>query len=988
MTFTGGLCFNQAKVELCREQTMSASTLIQGLKLRLVAVLWLSVSLVACSGDSSTPAVSERSNTAAGPGYTLLDRVSAEDAEINIPYSKYRLDNGLTLIIHEDDSDPLIHVDVTYHVGSAREEAQRSGFAHFFEHMMFQGSQHVGDDEHFKIVSESGGTMNGTTNADRTNYFQTVPSNQLETMLWLESDRMGFLLPAVTQEKFEIQRATVKNERGQNVENRPYGRFSEVNDAAMYPPEHPYSWPVIGYTEDLDAATLDDLKRFFLRWYGPNNATLTVGGNLDVQEVLDLTVKYFGEIPAGPGVEPDAWPAPVLQADRYVSYVDRNIRFPALLFTWPTVPLGHPDSIALDALNEIIGVGRKSFLYKEFVLTQKAIDASGFHNSMELGGALTFFVMPFPGTSLSQFETELRAVIDNFGPDSISDEDLQIFKAQQEASLINRLASVRGKVSMLAFYETFYGDPDQVQKELAEIRALTEADIIRVFNTYVKDRPAVIQSVVPANDPEGQARPDSYVIPPRLSRTEAEEQPLQLRDITSAFDREARPVPGPSPLVIMPEFYQTQLGNGVPLIGTLDAEVPLVNLRLVFEGGRLAKSPNQSGITALTAAMMNEGTANYSAEDFEKELQKLGSSINVSGGNENMVISMQSLLRNLDATLALLEERLFHYRLTQEDLDRLRQQQIESLQADMQQPSAIAANNWSRMIYGADHAFAFPFAGSQQSLQSMTLEDIEAFSRGSLNAANLKVIAVGEVPQQELVQKLDFLQALPASGLSIREQPASPSLPGGTLYFIDKPGAAQSEIRIGYLGTLTYDPVGEYFERYLMNYVLGGAFNSRININLREDKGYTYGARSGFSANRLPGPFTASASVLGSATAASVVEFMNEITGYRDQGITAAELQFTKDAIGQSEALDYETPGQKASLLQQIITYNLDRDFVRQQQALINNLNTERVNALARQHLPVEDMVLLVVGDKASTWDELAALGYPMVELDAEGNPL
>jgi zinc protease len=970
---------------------MSLTLPVPALFRRLLPLLTVAA-LVACSDAqvAETDAASSTAAAASGTpdGYLLLETVTPDEGEVGIPYSKYRLDNGLTVIIHEDHSDPLIHVDVTYHVGSAREEPQRSGFAHFFEHMMFQGSEHVGDDEHFRIVSEAGGTMNGTTNTDRTNYFQTVPSNQLETMLWLESDRMGFLLNAVTQEKFEIQRATVKNERGQNVENRPYGRFNEVNNAALYPPEHPYSWPVIGYPEDLDAATLDDLKRFFLRWYGPNNATLSIGGNVNAEEAMALVVKYFGEIPPGPAVEPDSHPAPVLEADRYVSYVDGNIRFPALLFTWPTVPLAHTDTVALDALTEIIGVGRKSFLYKEFVLTQKAIDASGFHNSMELGGTLTFFVMPFPGTSLSEFETQLRAVINNFGPDSISDEDLQIFKATQEAQLVNRLASVSGKVSRLALYETFLGNPDHIREELAALRALTEADIIRVFNTYVKGKPAVIQSVVPAGDPDGQAQPDNYSIPPRLTRVPTEEAPLQLREVVSAIDRSVKPTAGPSPLVIMPEYFESTLPGGVSLIGTGNSEVPIVSLSLVFDGGRLAEAPDQYGISALTAAMMNEGTENYSAEEFEKELQKLGSDVSVFAGSETFTIRMSSLLRNVDATLALLEERLFRSRFTQEDLQRLRQQQIEGIQADMQQPAAIASNLWQQLVYGQEHAFATPLAGDIAALQQLELDDITAFSRGLLSADKLRVVLVGELEQAEISSKLDFLQQLPASGLSLRDQPPTPQLAGGTLYFVNKPGAAQSEIRIGYMGTLVNDPVGEYFERHLMNYVLGGAFNSRINMNLREDKGYTYGARSNFAAGRLPGPFTASASVLQSATADSVKQFIDEIRNYRDNGITPQELQFTKDAIGQSEALDYETPGQKAALLQQISTYRLPRDFVRTQLGLINGLSAERVQELARKHLPLEDMIILVVGDKAAVFDSVQALGYPVVELDTEGKPL
>lgn len=963
---------------------------------RHALLLLIALGLVAC-GDNTTqqddsaaadsPADREQGQSLPD-GITLVEEVTAGDDEIVIPYSKYRLDNGLTLIIHEDHSDPMVHVDVTYHVGSAREEPRRSGFAHFFEHMMFQGSEHVDDEEHFRIVTEAGGTMNGTTNTDRTNYFQTVPSNQLETMFWLESDRMGFLLDAVTQEKFEVQRDTVKNERGQNVENAPYGRFNEVNNAALYPPSHPYSWPVIGYPEDLDAATLEDLKNFFLRWYGPNNATVTVGGDVDKAEAIRLAIQYFGEIPAGPAVEDADYPAVTLDEDRYVSYVDDNIRFPALLFTFPTVPLDHPDSVALDALNSIISEGRKSFFYKEFVLTEKAIQASGFNNSMELAGSLTFFVLPFPGTPLSQFESEMRAVFENFDEDSITEEDIRIFRNEREASLISSLASVRGKSSRLAYNETFLDDPDQIRQDLEDIRNLTRDDVLRVFNTYVRDKPAVIQSVVPSNNPDGQARPDNYEIPERLERTETGYGDLEERDITSSFDRSEKPEPGMAPLVQMPAFWETSLDNGIEMIGTEDSEVPMTTLRLTFEGGHLLEDPDKYGLAGLTAMMMNEGTENYSAEEFEIELRKLGSNISVGSGTDTFSVTLSSLDRNLDATLELLEERLFRSAFTEEDLGRLRQQQMEAIEADREQPSAIASNVYRTLLYGDDHAQSVPSAGTLETLPDITLDDIEAFSERSLVSGSLDVVAVGDIPQDELLSRLEFLNRLPGESNTLREQPEPPSVDETTLYLVDKPGAPQSEIRIGYMTDLDYDPTGEYFERSLMNYPLGGAFNSRINLNLREDKGYTYGARTGFSGGKRPGPFTASSSVRTDTTADSVVQFMQEMRNYRENGITPTELEFTKDAIGQSEALDYETPGQKSGLLQRIITYDLEADYVDQQQEILQELTIERVNELAREHLPVDQMYILVVGDKSSIEEPLVELGYPVVELDTEGEPV
>ena len=954
----------------------------------LSAAILLLFTLTACSESSDTSTTNETATSAATSGYTLVERVEADSSEIVIPFSKYELDNGLTVIIHKDMSDPLVHVDVTYHVGSAREEARRSGFAHFFEHMMFQGSEHVADEQHIGIVTESGGTMNGTTSTDRTNYFETVPSNQLETMLWLESDRMGYFLDAVTQEKFEVQRDTVKNERGQSYENQPYGLWSEKIYTAMFPAGHPYSWMTIGFMEDLDAATLDDLKSFFLRWYGPNNATLTIGGYVDEAEVMNLAVKYFGEIPRGPAVENAEKQPAVLDADRYISYVDRNIRFPGLFISYPTVPQDHPDRVALAAMNEIITMGRKSFFYKEFILTQKAIQASGFNSPQELAGLITFLVLPFPGTPLADFETEMRAILDTFNADSISDDDILIYKATREASLINSLASVSGKVRNLAANETYLNDPNMIQKDLDDIRALTREDILRVYNTYIKDKPAIYLSVVPEGGEDIIAQADNFEIPSRPPSISSSTESLEERDAPESFDRFIRPTPPPNPLVTMPDYWRQDLDNGIEVIGTSSTEVPLVSIRLVFEGGHLLESSDKYGVASLAGQMMNEDTERFTAEEFENELDKLGSNISVGAGNQSLTVSMSTLERNLDATLELFEERLFNTRFMEDDLERFRQQQIESIEASKEEPSGIAAAIYPKLIYGEDHAMAVSSGGTIESLQSITLEDVEAFAQQSLVSQALKIAVVGDLTQDEVIAKLDFLQNLPNAGVVLNEQPEGSNISETTVYLVDKPGAAQSEIRIGYLSDVTYDAYGEYWERSLMNYILGGAFNSRINLNLREDKGYTYGARSGFSASRIPGPFTASASVRTDSTADSVIQFMNEITGYRESGITPEELQFTKDAIGQSEARDYETPGQKARLLNQIINYDLERDFVRRQQDVLSSLNTERIQELAQQHLLVEQMKILVVGDKAVIGESLAELGYPIIEMDEEGNPL
>ncbi|MDQ7077914.1 MAG: pitrilysin family protein [Robiginitomaculum sp.] len=953
--------------------------------------------LTACQSPTtpSSPVTTSQSHpatvkTALPDGVTLLETATKKHGEISIPFSKYRLDNGLTVILHEDHSDPLVHVDVTYHVGSGREEIGKSGFAHFFEHMMFQGSENVADEQHFKIISEAGGTLNGTTNTDRTNYFETIPNNQLEKILWLEADRMGFLLNAVTQEKFEVQRETVKNERGQNYDNRPYGLLRERVNEALYPEGHPYSWLTIGYIEDLNRVDVNDLKKVFLRWYGPNNATLTIGGDLDPEQTLKWVVKYYGSIPKGPDVAMPEKPQFKLDADRYISMED-NVALSLLYMAWPTVYARHPDEAPLDVLMSILGTGKTSLLYKNMVKNGFAVQANAGHGCQELACTFTILALPNPasGKSLADLEKIARDTLVEFEARGVEDDDLTRVKASIVSGMIYGLESVRGKVSQLAAYQTFTGDPDYIGKDIARYENVTKDDVMRVYEKYIKGKPAVIMSVVPKGKGDSIAHEDTWQrherVLPEYKKIDADS--LNVRTAKDDFDRSVQPPAGPNPTLKVPPIWRSTLDNGVKVLGALNDEAPTMTISFRIPAGHKIDPVEKVGLATLTAAMMNEATTKSTNEELSNRLQKLGSSIDFFAGDDYSVLSIRSLTDNLDETLAIAAEKLFEPKFDPADFARVQAQTIQGIEAGKKNAASTATNVFRKILYGKDNAFAWPSSGVTASVKAITLDDVKAYYADHYSPAGTSIIAVGDLSKDQLVPKLGIFAKWSGPAATKPVIHPMPKLAAGTLYLIDKPGAAQSEIRIG-KRALTYDATGEYYRAGLMNYNLGGAFNSRININLREDKGYTYGARSFFGADKDAGRYTAQAGVRANVTDKSIVEFEKEIRNYAKDGMTEAELSFLKSALGQRDARAYETPAQKVRFLGQIMTYDLPDDFVDQQNTILANISREELNALAAKYLKLDDMIMVVVGDKAKILPGLQALGHPIVELDADGNPL
>jgi zinc protease len=916
----------------------------------------------------------------------LVEKVAKSSTAL-IPYEKYVLPNGLTVIISEDHSDPIVYVNVTYHVGSSRELYGRSGFAHFFEHMMFEGSAHAPDGVFDQMTEGCGGYNNGSTWNDYTNYYEMVPNNELERMLWLESDRMGFLLDAVTQTKFDIQRATVKNERGQNVDNRPYGLVDEKVGEALYPFGHPYSWPVIGYMADLDRADLNDLKRFFLRWYSPNNATLTITGDVNPADAIKMVEKYFSPIPQGPAVQNLPKTPVSIDKDRYISYED-NVEMPLLNITWPTVNVFHEDAAPLDALAGILSGSKSSILYQAFEKNGLASSTEAYNNSVEIHGYFNIAIYAMPGKSLADIESKLRNTLLDFEKRGVTDVDLMKFKAQYEADAINSLTGIDGKGEALALYQTYTGNPNYSTQHLNAYLNVTKEDIMRVYNKYIKGKPAVILSVCPKGEGKLKAAADNFTPPAAPSGYKAdliEYTSLTYTQPTDNFDRAVVPTAGANPVIKVPAVYKEDYDNGLRILGNQTDELPTVTMYIVIKAGHVMESLDKSGLARLTANMLNQSTQNYSTEKMADELDKLGSTIVISSGKENITITVNSLKKNIDATLKLLEEKLLKPKFDAADFKVEKTLLLSQIANANNYASTVATNVYAKLVYGADHIFSMPVYGNKKTVDKLTLADVKNFYAKYYAPDMAQMVVVGDISKDDILTKTAFMKSWPQKGLVGMPSNEIATHPDKTrIYLVNKAGAPQSEIRIGYMG-IQKDPVGEFYKATIMLHPFGGSFASRINLKQREVKGWTYGTRAWLGGTQYNGPFTVSAGIKTPATDSSVVEFMKDLKLYADSGITPTELAFTKNSLGQASALKYETPGDKAMFLADMLEYNLDTDFVDKQTDILNKITKADIDALTKKYIPYNNMYIVVVGDKAKIYEPLKKLGYEIIELDMNG---
>ncbi len=926
----------------------------------------------------------------------LIAGCGMQSSELKIENEKYTLENGLEVILHEDNSDPLVAVAVLYHVGSNREVKGRTGFAHLFEHIMFQESQHIPQDQFFKKIQNAGGTLNGGTWNDGTIYFQVVPNNSLEMVLWMESDRMGFLLSTVIQEAFMNQQSVVQNEKRQRVDNEPYGHTGYVLNKLLYPENHPYNWQTIGELEDLRNATLADVHEFFKRWYGPNNATLVIAGDFDNEKTKNLVEKYFGEIKKGEEVKLlDPMPAEIDKIKK-AFHEDNFAKSPELNIVFPTPQQFTKDDYALKFFGELFAQSKKSPLYKVVVEEKKlAPSVAAYQNSQEIAGEFTITIRAFPDKSLDDVEKAIMEAFERFDKEGFTEKDLNRVKAKIETQFYNQISSVLGKSFQLASYNTFAGSPDFVTTDLKNLLTVSKEDVMNAYNKYIKSKPYVATSFVPKGSTQLiAANSERYpVVEEKIEEqnsvvsTDAGSGDIKVDKIKSSFDRSIEPPAGPDPLIKIPEIWSDELSNGVKVYGIEQNELPLINFSITIKGGLMLDDINKVGVANLMSDIMMEGTKTKTPVELEEAIDELGASINMYTTKESVVIDANCLASKFYEVYSLVEEILFEPRWDETEFERVKRETIEKINRSKADPSVVASGVFDKLIYGDKNIFSKNISGTEGSVTSISMNDLKAFY-DSYFVPNLTAITiVGDLSNDKAVSTFQSLELKwKKKEVEMKDFPLPPKQQIASLYFVDFPEAKQSVIRIGNLSMAYNDK--DYYPATVMNYKLGGSFSGNVNLILREEKGYTYGARTSFTGSLNPGYFVASSSVSSNATLESVQIFINEMNKYLE-GVPSTDLEFTKNAFIRSNARAFETLGALRGMLNNIATYNLAFDYVKQREDFVRNFTLDQLKELAQKCIEPNVMTYLIVGDAKTQLEPLKQLGLGNpVLLDRDGNPL
>jgi zinc protease len=874
-----------------------------------------------------------------------------------IQFERFELPNGLDVILHEDHSIPMVTVNVWYHVGSGDEKPGRTGFAHLFEHMMFQGSKNH-DDDFFKPLQKVGGLINGSTNTDRTNYWENVPSNYLETVLWLEADRMGFLLPAMTQEKLDNQRDVVKNERRQNYENQPYNKARLILAEMMYPDEHPYSWPTIGSQEDLSAASMEDVSEFFKTYYAPNNTSLVIAGDIDPAQTKAWVEKYFAAIPPGPAVERVGTWMPELDGPRRAVAED-NVELPRLYYAWHTPGFYKPGDAEFDLLRNILVAGKSSRLYRSLVYEQEiAQDVAAQQASRLMGSLFHVRVTAREGYTLEELEEVVAAELAKLLEEGVTDDELQQARVFWEASFIRNLERVGGfggVADQLNNYNYYLGEPGGFGWDMDRYSSATAEGVLSFARRYLRPEKRGTLHIVPQG---------------------------QLAAKKDDTDRTAQPQGAAEPGFTPPAIHRERLANGLELLVVEDHSLPIVQANLVVKSGWAADPADRPGTASLTAELLDEGTANRDALEISDEAKRLAAALGTNSFFDGSGVNLNVLKRNLAPALDLMADVVMNPTFPEEELERQRRIYLGRIQQETKQPQAAAFKSFLRLLYGAEHPYGQPFTGSgtTAAVQAIERADLVGYYDSQYLPGNAALMMVGDVTPAEARQAATTAFGGWQGGAArASKAPAAEPVSGTTVYIVDKPGAPQSVIVAGNVAIRRSDP--DYVAFEVMNNAFGGKFASRINLNLREDKGYSYGARAIFIPTRGDGPFLVFAPVQSQSTKESVVEIvkeLRELVGSRP--ITDEELAEAQGNLIKGYPQQFETVGGVAVQLSEMIRYGLsDDEWVRRLESIEKVTAMDATKAVS-DRLDPENLLIVVVGDREQIEPGLRELGLGEVK--------
>jgi zinc protease len=925
------------------------------------AVMLLASSTLACSRS--------------GPAAPAAVATEANDIP-KIDFEKFTLPNGLQVILSEDRRLPLVAVNLWYHVGPANEAAGRTGFAHLFEHMMFQGAKHATGDMHFRAVEGAGGSsINGTTDFDRTNYFETLPANQLELGLWLESDRMGYLLDMVDQANLSNQQDVVRNERRQSVENQPYGIVEEAMFHQLFPKDHPYYASVIGSHADIQAAKLEDVQNFFKLYYAPNNASLAIVGDIDKAATRKLVEKYFGPFKQGEPVPKPSVPTPKITAERRAVVKDR-IELPRVYMAWLTSPIYAPGDADADIASSALGGGRSSRLYKKLVYEKQiAQDVQSQQYSLQLGSVFSIEATARPGHTAEELEKAIDDELNQLresGPDATEVERARNVIETRIIQGLESLGGFGGVADRLNMYNHYLGDPSYLSKDIERYRAITPASVKRFVQEQLTPTARVVVYGVPGEPDLGGS-----VATPKQAKP-APGAGAQSVNADEAW-RKDPPKAGEARALKLPEPTSFQLPNGLTVLVNERPGLPIVSANLVVKTGSGANPPDKPGLANFTAAMLDEGAGPRSALQIADEVARLGGSLTTGSTMDASQVSASSLQRTFPQMLDLLVDVVRRPSFPAEELERQRASRLASLVQQRENANAVASTVMAAVLYGPAHPYGYTELGTEPSNKAMTRDDLQKFWAQNFVPNNAALVVSGNIKVGELRPLVEKAFADWQKGTPAENAVGTPATTPARLVIVDKPGAPQTQVRVVSIGVPRNTP--DYEALRIMNESLGGLFSSRINLNLREAHGYTYGASSQFVFRRSAGPFLVASGVRTDVTGPAVAEILKELNGIRDAELSPDELALAKDSLVRSLPSEFETSGRVTASTTNIFVYDLGLDQFSKLPARLTAVDAAAVKAAAQKYIVPANMRVVLVGDRAKTAAQLRSLALGAAEI-------